>query len=175
MVINTRNRQLRITLSAAEICDYFGSYKNIRPDSAHARAAMSSILKTASAGAGISFGGEKLTVRIFPAASGGCTICFTADFDKTEYAVYEFADCEDMLLACEQLCRLTNQNMRLSIFQKDGKYRIMADKEIPAYTFSLISAEYAEKTLKSQKDAEKTKEHWHCICVNTPIDQIINF
>lgn len=175
MVISTRNRQLRITLSAAEICDYFGSYKNIRPDSVQARAAMGSILKTASAGTGLNFGGEKLTVRVFPSASGGCTICFTPDFEKTEYAFFEFADCEDMLLACEQLCRQTNKNMRISIFQKDGKYRIITNGKIPDGAFMLLSAEYAEKTLKSREDAEKTKEYWHCVCANTPIGQIINF
>lgn len=168
LVDRTGENRLKITLSAIEICDYFGSFKDIRYDNPRARSALGDILLQATDSKHFLSGKERLYIRVFPTRSGGCIIYFLAEgHTKDEYAVLQFACTDDMLSACKQLS-LKKKNTVVEIYESGGLYRII----MPAAHAAGIEAEFAEMHFSEASEREKTREHWHKICDGTPVDKI---
>lgn len=172
--------QIKITLSAVEICDYFGSFEDLRYDNAKARTALGNILLKAMGETDFSLSGERLYIKVVPTENGGCTICFLVSDRKKRrmhrshrFYIYEFSKCEDLLITCEQIKNLSHTDIPLSLYENDGKYRLFIPKNSVCRAVLALGPEFAERILSSDSDFEKTKEHWHCICANTPISKII--
>ncbi len=178
MIIDSnRQRQLKITLSATEICDYFGSFDEIRYDNARARAALGDILLRAMEGSDFRLCSDKLSIKVYPTRSGGCNIYFILGtrrrLTRTDNSyIYEFDCCEDMLSACEQIKRI-KKDITLSIYRLDKRYRVIIEGRQMSRLLLKIGTEYAKQILHSRFDASKTKEHWHSVCDNTPVNRII--
>ena len=168
-------RQLKITLSATEIYDYFGTYKDIRYDNENSRAALGAILKKGIEETGYALSSGKLSIKVLPTDTGGCSIYFTLCVGKKlkkarkDY-IYEFKSCEDMLSACEQI-KLHLKGTRLSIYRQADAYRIITSDM--CRTLMRIGTEYAFSVIHGKHEAEKTKEHWQKLCNNTPVEKII--
>ncbi len=173
-----KERQLKITLSAVEICDYFGSFKDICYSNKKARAALGSILLNAMDASDFKLEGKRLVIKVFPTSSGGCTIYFILRDKKRFYRtekcyIYEFSDCEDMLLACEQIEKLSKPNTPVSLYSHNGIFRLIIDGKYMCKTIFMLGPEYSTKVIAKSIETQKTKEHWHKICVNTPVNEII--
>ncbi len=173
-----RGKQLKITLSAVEICDYFGSFEEMRYDNEKTKAALGNILLRATDSTGFVLSGKRLFIKVFPTAAGGCTIYFTVAGDKKRYRriirsyIYEFENCENMLLVCEQIKLLSRQNTEISIYSNGDLYRIIISENVVCRALLALGPEYADRVLTDSYETEKTKEHWRALCVNTPVDQI---
>ncbi|MBR3593993.1 MAG: hypothetical protein IKL44_04875 [Clostridia bacterium] len=178
MLIENTQKQLKITLSAVEICDYFGSFSDIRYDNMHSRAALGKILKKAMDSTDFSLSSGRLSIKVFPTPSGGCDIYFILSSSnrlamiKRPY-IYEFHGCENMLSVCEQLKFLVHKDLRVSLFEKDGAYRIAFAPSCMCKKIMRICSEYMGRAVKGRYEAEKTREHWHTLCDNTPVSTII--
>ncbi len=177
MIIDSDRRQLKITLSATEICDYFGSFEDIRYDNAKARLALGNILRRAMEDTDFKLCSERLSIKVFPTQSGGCNIYFILGGGRRlmrvdRLYIYDFADCEDMLRACEQIKRIS-ADILLSIYTKDARYRVIIEELKMNRRLLKIGSEFAEHILSGRQSISKTKEHWHKICDNTPVGKII--
>ena len=91
------NREILVTLSAVEICDYFGSFEDLRYDNKNAKAALGNILKQALYETDFNLSGERLFIKVRPNSNGGCTIRFTVSprnkrtlHHKKRTYIYEF-------------------------------------------------------------------------------------
>ncbi len=177
MIIDSKGRQLKITLTATEICDYFGSFKEIRYDNARSRAALGSILLRAMENSDFSLSADRLSIKVYPTHSGGCDIYFILGGGRrllrSDYPyIYEFENCEDMLSFCEQIKRIKD-DMLLSIYRNEGLYRIIIDSRDMSRRLLKLGTEFAVSIIHKRFSLAKTKEHWHKICGNTPVKQII--
>ncbi len=173
-----KEKQLKITLSAVEICDYFGSFQDIRYDNKKARAALGSILLNAMDSSDFRLRGNRLVIKVFPTQSGGCTIYFILEdkkrFFRTEKCyIYEFSNCEDMLLTCEQIKKLSTRETPVSIYSLGGIFRLIIEGKYMCKAIFMLGPEYSTKVIAKNTEAHKTKEHWHKICDNTPVSNII--
>lgn len=173
---------LKITLSAVEICDYFGSFEELRYDNENARAALGCILKQAVCETDFSLSGERLFIKVRPTEQGGCTICFTVTERKKRKLrpsyrtyIYEFCGCENMLLACEQIKRLSHTDTPLCIYRRGDTYRLLIEEKHVNRAILALGPEFSQRVLTTHKDSEKTKEHWCAVCTNTPVSKIIGF
>ncbi|MBE6766162.1 MAG: adaptor protein MecA [Clostridia bacterium] len=176
-IVSNTHRQLKITLSAIEICDYFGTFKDIRYDNARSRAALGDILRQGIEATDFRLDSGRLSIKVYPTQSGGCNIYFTIGtarrLKKTDKAyIYEFSSCEDMLSACEQI-KLHIGNIPLSLYYNHKTYRAIISGDYLSRRMMRIGSEYAEKIISERYEAEKTREHWRKICDNTPIGKII--
>ena len=173
--------ELLVTLSAVEICDYFGSFQELRYDNKESKTALGNILRQALCETDFNLSGERLFIKVRPRDDGGCTICFkiTRKKGRTLYRtlctyIYEFYKAEDMLLMCEQIKLHTKDNTFVSIYTKDGAYRLLIKEENINRAVLALGYEYCDRFYKDATETEKTKEHWHNICTNAPISKIIN-
>ncbi len=174
-----RGKQLKITLSAVEICDYFGSFEEMRYDNAKTKAALGNILLRATDSTGFVLSGKRLLIKVFPTVTGGCTIYFTVTGEKKRYRrikkayIYEFYCCENMLLVCEQIKRLSTKSSSVSLYNNGNSYRMIIPEGVMCRAVLALGPEYADRVMTDSLEAEKTKEHWRALCVNTPVSQII--
>lgn len=179
MLVDSKTEgQLKITLSAVEVCDWFGSFNDIRYDSQKGRRALSAILLTAMESSDFRLNKERLFIKVFPTETGGCDIFFTLAHAKrlhrTERCyIYEFACCEDMLSALEEVMSSTHKDTPVSVYGNKGKYRIFLNAGQLSKKVALMLAEYASLVHKSPLIKEKTQEYWQKICESTPVNKII--
>lgn len=177
MIIDSKGRQLKITLTAAEICDYFGSFREIRYDNPRSRAALGNILLRAMEDTDFALSADKLSIKVYPTISGGCDIYFILGrakrLSRSDFPyIYEFENCEEMLAFCEQIKRLTDEIL-LSIYESDGHYRVIIDSRDMSKRILKLGTEFAAAIIHKRFNATKTKEHWRKICDNTPVKKII--
>lgn len=179
MLVDSKTRgQLKITLSAAEICDWFGSFKDIRYDNKRARAALGEILLTAMRSSDFTLTNDRLFIKVFPTDSGGCNIFFLLGKSRrlhrvTHNYIYEFESCDDMLSACNQLALNGAKNTPVCIFHRGGRYRMLLDESRICKSAKQILAEYSARFYKDIIIKNKTQEYWQKICENTPVKEII--
>ncbi len=179
MKIDSKSRsRLKITLSATEIFDYFGSFKDIRYDNENARAALGSILKKGLEASNFALSSGKLNIKVYPTDSGGCDIYFIAAGKRrlkkiSKIIIFEFENCEDMLSALEQLKINIGDNIMVSVYRNGGLYRILINDRYITRKGLKTLLEYAKRIINEKFAAAKTKEHWRKICDNTPIGKII--
>lgn len=172
-----KNNQIKIMLSAVEICDYFGSFDEIRYDNPKARAVLGNLLLEASKDSSFLYDSKKLTIKVIPEEKGGCTIYFTA-LQKPKrlkrlkgHYIFEFSCCEDMLTACEKLSNHT-PSLAFSLYERDGAYRLITETgDLKASVFALL-CEFSLRFYQNLLEKQKTQEYWHQICRNTPAKTI---
>ena len=175
------NRELLVTLSAVEICDYFGSFEDLRYANKNAKAALGSILKQALCETDFNLSGERLFIKVRQRSDGGCTIRFTITprkrrtlHHKKRIYIYEFLSCEDLLLTCEQIKKHGSDKTRVDLFRNGNVYRLLINEEYINRSVLALGYEYCDGIYKDDTLVEKTKEYWQTICTNTPINKIIN-
>ncbi len=174
-------RELLVTLSAVEICDYFGSFQDLRYDNKDAKAALGNILRQALYETDFNLSGERLFIKVRPTCDGGCTICFTVSRRKKRTLhrikrtyIYEFLCCEHMFLMCEQIKKLSRHDTSVSIYRNDSTYRMLIKEEDINRAVLALGPEYSDYIYTDHTETEKTKEYWCKVCTNTPICKIIN-
>ena len=179
MLVDSKTKgQIKITLSAVEICDWFGSFKDIRYDNKKSRAALGALLLAAMDSSDFKLTRDRLFIKVLPTESGGCDIFFTLGNIKRLYRIahnyiYEFACCDDMLSACSQLRLNGAKNATICIFHKGGKYRILLDESRLCKNAKRILAEYSVCCYKDDIIKNKTQEYWQKICENTPVKKLL--
>lgn len=165
-VDRTEENRLKITLSAIEIYDYFGSFKDIRYDNPRARSALGNLLLRATDSRRFLKGRRRLYIKVFPTKGGGCVIYFTAEGRANcKNAVLHFCSCEALLSGCEQIAK-ENGDTAAELYELNGSYRLI----LPAR--AALGGEWTDGCYTSDFEYEKTKEHWHKICDNTPLRKI---
>ncbi len=166
-VDRTEENRLKITLSAIEIYDYFGSFKDIRYDNPRARSALGDLLLRATDSRRFLRGRRRLYIKVFPTKGGGCVIYFTAEGRADcENAVMHFSSCDALLSACGQMAK-ENSNVAVGLYESDGCYRLILPRRAASNC-----GEWSDGCYISDFECEKTKEHWHKICDNTPLYKI---
>lgn len=175
-------RELIVTLSAVEICDYFGSFEELRYDNKDAKAALGSILRQAIYKTDFNLSGERLYIKVHPNLDGGCTICFSVSRRKKRILrpvshtyIYEFIGCEHLLLMCEQIKKHSRSDTVVSVYRNGDTYRLLMRQEDINRQILAFGPEYCDCIYKNAVETEKTKEHWQKVCANAPINRIINF
>lgn len=173
MLVDASKRELKISLSAVEICDLFGNISKIHSANNRSRAVLYALLLRAMEVSDFKPSEKKLFIRVHPTVSGGCDILFVPARTKgnNEY-IFEYHNCEAFLSACEQLCLCDRRSTCVSVYRKDLHYRMLVNKKSLCRTTARLLSEYAQKVYESILLSEKTKEHWVSVCNNTTVGEI---
>ena len=163
-VDKTEENRLKITLSAVEIYDYFGSFKEIRYDNPRARTALGALLRRATDSRRFLYGRRRLYIKVLPTKGGGCVIYFVTEGHKKDApAVLQFSGCGELLSACEKISKNFADTVA-ALYESGGRYRLLLPQGV-----CTAALEFVEGCYFSDFEREKTKEHWHKICDNTPL------
>ncbi len=129
----------------------------------------------------------KMLIEALPKPTGGCVIYFTVLDDDVRHAQhrsslriqkelpvaeYEFESLDSLVNCAMAVACCADGVPESSLYESDGRYRLLVKSEAPSKGLRRIFAEYGTKCTGACLHAEFTREHWKLLAKSDAIEKL---